>query len=250
MYATDFVRPAKHRLSVIGNFARRFASIVLAALLLAGCTVQLEPGYDARIVKEVETLTLETETFFASIVDGIPAAGYQEREKTYVALAGRAGAIKVYAEARPAPSGRLVDFFQNLIVIPASPKITAAVGGERETGAPVGDRYANATGGYMEDYIRNLQKLAKKDRDNLKTVGDLVQFEVDQAAYQVAVDAYRKAYADWVIGRGLKPVDLEPAPTPPQGKVTKNFVERRRVVLIDVLHDALVYERDILNRNR
>jgi hypothetical protein len=43
---------------------------------------------------------------------------------------------------------------------------------------------------------------------------------------------------------------LAPAPAPPQSKVSKNFVERRRVVLIDVLHDALIYERDILNRNR
>ena len=53
--------------------------ITVAALMLTSCSVQLEPSYDARIVREIETLTLETQTFFASYPDGIPVTGHTER---------------------------------------------------------------------------------------------------------------------------------------------------------------------------
>jgi hypothetical protein len=229
---------------------RKLPLAVFAAIILSSCALQLEPSYDARIVKEIETLTLDTQTFFASITNGIPAAGFSEREKAYAALAGRAAAIKIYAEARPAPSGRLVGFFQNLISVPPPPSLSAAAGGDRSSGSPSEDRYENATAGYMEDYLRNLKRLADKDKENAATVGDLSRFEAAQAGYRDALAAYQKAYSEWVSGRGLKPADIGPAPTPPLGKVSERYVGLRQIVLNDILHDALFYERDILNRKR
>ena len=75
-------------------------------------------------------------------------------------------------------------------------------------------------------------------------------FEAAQQAYQIALEEYQQAYANWVTGTGPKPDDLEGAPAPPADSVSAGFVERRRLVMDDILRDTLFYERDILNRNR
>ncbi len=229
---------------------RRVICVTSTLLILSGCTVQLEPSYDARIVKEIEILTLETQTFFAQYSDGIPATGYAEREKVYAGLAGRAAAIKIYAEGRPVPSGRVTSFFQNLITPPAPPRLSGSANADRTTGVPEGNRYENATSGYMEDYLRNLKRLVDRDRQKTTTLPNIGAFEAAQSAYQKAIQKYHEVYSDWVTNKGPKPDKLRDPPTPPANSVSKNFLERRQTVLNDVLRDTLLYERDILNRNR
>jgi tetratricopeptide (TPR) repeat protein len=231
-----------------------FFLFLLTTFALASCTVQLEPAYNEKIVEELETLTMETEALFAQITDGVPATGYEKRENTYAALATRAATIKLYAESRPAPSGKIADFFSNLFAPATPPGIgepAATAEDDRKTGSIEEDRYANATAGYMEDYLRNLKRLADRDRKNVESIlGSLGSFEAAQKAYQAALEQYTKAYADWVTGRGPKPSALQPEPVAPTGSVSANFVERRRIVMEDILRDALFYERDVLNRNR
>jgi hypothetical protein len=91
------------------------------SLFLAWCSVALEPAFNETIVSEVEVLTSETELMFESIPNGIPSIGYEFQKEKYAALAARAATIKLYAEARPAPSGRVSETLSNLfsLAIPA-----------------------------------------------------------------------------------------------------------------------------------
>ena len=141
-------------------------AIIYLFATLAACSVTLEPEYNERIVAEVESLTADTQLLFASIAHGIPATGYEERKITYIALAAKAATIKLYAEARPAPSGKVPSFFRNWFGA-ATPASVAPSSGDRDAALDTEERYANATGDFMVDYLRNLEKLAKRDRNNV-----------------------------------------------------------------------------------
>lgn len=233
------------------SLVARFISLPLLFLTIA-CTVALEPAYDEKIVAELEALVAETQSLFANIPEGIPPQGYEERKNTYESLAARAATIKLYAEARPAPSGRLSNFFGNLFS-PAPPNDVSVIGGDSDRASALSDAdpYANATSGFMSDFLRNLKSLSDKDRENVaEVVGSLDNYEAAQAAYLSELERYRESYAAWIAGRGPRPDDLRSAPSAPTGSVSSNFVARRREVIEDILRDALFYERDILNRNR
>jgi len=105
-------------------------------------------------VSEVEVLTSETELLFESIPNGIPSIGYEFRKEKYAALAARAATIKLYSEARPAPSGRVSGILSNLFSLAIPADVGTESGSNRQTGNVVGDRYGNATAGLMEDYLK------------------------------------------------------------------------------------------------
>ena len=110
------------------------------SLFLAWCSVALEPAFNETIVSEVEVLTSETELMFESIPNGIPSIGYEFRKEKYAALAARAATIKLYSEARPAPSGRVSGILSNLFSLAIPADVGTASGSNRQTGNVVGDR--------------------------------------------------------------------------------------------------------------
>lgn len=231
------------------------AVILLAGLALGACTIALEPAFHQTIVDEVETLAKESEAFFVTIEDGIPLSGFAERSKVYEALAGRAATIRLYAEARPAPAGRLPGLFNRLFAAAVPPGVAAGTGGpddDRSASlAAGGERYANATAGFMDDYLRNLKKLRDRDAAAVEAwTGDAASFEAAETAYAEALKDYVEAYQAWLSNRGPRPDGLRDRPKVPSGGVSKTQVALRVVVMRDVLRDALYYERDVLNRNR
>jgi|GEM_PF-2059486 hypothetical protein len=238
---------ASHRL--------RHVAIVLAGLALGACTIALEPAFNQAIVDEVETLAKESESFFVTIEDGIPLSGFAARSKVYEALTARAATIRLYAEARPAPEGRLPGLFNRLFAAATPPGLAAApdaADGDRGASlASAGERYANATSGFMDDYLRNLKKLRDRDAEAVAAwVGDAASFEAAEVAYAKALQDYIEKYQAWLSNRGPRPNDLGKRPQVPQGGVSRTQVALRVLVMRDVLRDALFYERDVLNRNR
>ena len=239
----------------VGTHGVRLAAALLIGLMLGACTVALEPAFNQKIVDEIETLTSEAEGFFAEIGNGIPIAGFDKRSKIYNALVARAATIKLYAEARPAPSGRLPSFFGRLFsaAVPAGISVMPPGGdGDRAVGLDSeGERYANATAGFMDDYLRNLKKL--RDRDSTaakKWQGETASFEAAEAAYASALQEYIRKYQAWLNNRGSRPENIQDRPQVPGHGVSKTQVLLRVEVMRDVLRDALFYERDVLNRNR
>ncbi|MGO1118143.1 hypothetical protein ACTL6U_05540 [Rhodovibrionaceae bacterium A322] len=224
---------------------------LLLLVVLTGCTVALEPPHDKEILAEVEALTKDTQMLFAKLGQENPATGYADRKDLYLSLEARARTIKLYANARPSPSGRVVDFFSSSASAVPAPSVAAAESSGRTTGSPEGERYGKATVGYMDDYLSNLARLSARDREEARKLGgDIESFEAEQAAYLEALETYRLAYLDWINGQGSKPAPLAAAPVAPKGGLSRNFIERRQLVLEDILLDALFYEREILNRNR
>ena len=64
------------------------------------------------------------------------------------------------------------------------------------------------------------------------------------------MQSYLEAFRNWQSGAGARP---EPPAAPPQAPalgLDPLQVSLRRIALEDILRDALIYERDILNRNR
>ncbi|MCH8166970.1 MAG: hypothetical protein IIC03_03465 [Proteobacteria bacterium] len=64
------------------------------------------------------------------------------------------------------------------------------------------------------------------------------------------METYLEAFRLWQAGAGPQP---EPPAAPPQAPILgldPIQVSLRIVALEDILRDALIYERDILNRNR
>lgn len=150
----------------------RLRPAMLAALwlvaALAACARLVEPPHDPRLVAAVEALAVDTNALFDSFAATAPEA----RAARYAMLAGDALAIATRAELRTAA-----------MAVPPAP-----------------GPYAVATAGFMADYSRALDGLARAD---------------------AAASAY-----------GL----------PPQ------VVALRRATMTDALNDALIYERDLLNR--
>jgi hypothetical protein len=229
------------------------AFLFTAVLGLGACTVALEPAHDPKIVSELETLTHETEKFFAAFREGIPITGFEERVATYNELTSRAATIKIFAEARPAPGGKVPRFLSNLFTSALPDEVRKVDTEDRtlERQANADEAYANATSGFMDDYARNVFLIATRDREGVQSAGTSAQeVAAAQAAYMTEIESYRSQYASWLSGKGGRPSPLAALPPPPAHSVSKNFVERRRVVIEDILTDALFYERDILNRNR
>ena len=222
-----------------GGLRCALALALFAIVPLAGCTVALEPAFDERIVAELEELSTGTTELFAAPPPRFPLTGYPDRVEKYAALAAKAELVRLLAESRPEPSGRVANFFRGLTA-PSEPDPD----GEE-------DRYAQATVGYMEDYRRNLDRLAERDREKFEELSEeAASFEAEERGHLQAVQSYADAYADWLRGAGPRPEPLRARPEAPEAALSENFVDRRYELLKDILRDALVYEREILDRSR
>lgn len=222
-----------------GGLPRALAVVLIAIVPLVGCTVALEPAFDERIVAELEELSTGTTELFAAPPPRFPLTGYPDRVEKYAALAAKAELVRLLAESRPEPSGRVANFFRGLTA-PSEPDPDSEE-----------DRYAQATVGYMEDYRRNLDRLAERDREKFEELSEeAASFEAEERGHLQAVQGYADAYAAWLRGAGPRPEPLRKRPEAPEAALSENFVERRQEALMSVLLDALVYERQILDRSR
>lgn len=144
-----------------GSAARIFASI-LAMALLAACAIRIEPPQDARLIAELEALALDTQTLFAGGESFSPDA-LEGREEIYARLAARAAAIRLLAEARPAPSGPISDHIR-AATQPAEDRIVEMIGRAPDGGGEGGRDLSNATAAFMTDYLGALERLRARDR--------------------------------------------------------------------------------------
>ena len=220
--------------------------VAFAALTaLAACAIGREPAYDAALAGEVTELTAETLRLFQDLAPGTEAT-YDDREPQYRALGARAETVRLMAQARGSavqPGG--------LIMHVARLGAGTALAEEVSPGAAERlAEYRDATAAYMEDYLRNLRLLEEQDRAFGNQAERLAAYEAALAGHRDAVASYLEAFKLWQAGQGPRPEQPPAAPKAPARGLAPAQVSLRITALEDILRDTLIYERDILNRNR
>jgi hypothetical protein len=219
---------------------------LLALAALTACSLGREPAYDAVLAGEVTALTAETLRLFQDLTPGTVKT-HADREPRYRELTGRAETVRLMAQARgsaAAPGGLPLRLAQVSASLSLAEEISPQ-GAERLA------EYADATPAYMEDYLRNLTALEAHDRAATGDgTGRIAAYETALAAHEAAMQAYLDAFRQWQAGTGPRPGLPAPPPQPPVLGLDPIQVALRRTALEDILRDALIYERDILNRNR
>jgi hypothetical protein len=243
--------------AIIGRWGRGL--VALAALTaLTACTLGREPAYDAAVAGEVTGLTADTLRLFQDFSPGasegasggVSGAGprvHADREPQYRALAARAETVRLMSQARGsaiATSGLLL----------RAARLGAGLSLAQEISPDGAERlaeYEDATPAYMADYLRNLALLEAHDR---AATGDrsakVAAHAAALAAHQGATEAYLDAFRLWQSGAGPQPIPPAPPPPAPVFGLDPIQVSLRMTALEDILRDVLVYERDILNRDR
>lgn len=77
--------------------------ILLWALLLSACTIQLAPGYDQALVEGLDATNTEALTLLASVEDGSPVTEFGEYADDYAQVIGQFDALRQRAENRQIP---------------------------------------------------------------------------------------------------------------------------------------------------
>ena len=221
--------------------------VALAALTaLTACTLGREPAYDAAVAGEVTELTAGTLRLFQDFAPGATGT-HADREPRYRALAARAETVRLMAQARGSavPTSGLMLRVARLGASLSLAEEIAPAGAERLA------EYQDATPAYMKDYLRNLALLEAHDR---AATGDqsakIAAYDAALASHQGAMEAYLEAFRLWQAGAGPQPAPPAAPPQAPIFGLDPTQVSLRIVALEDILRDALIYERDILNRNR
>ncbi len=221
------------------------ASLLAAPLFTASCTISREPPHDPAIAGAVLELAQETNLLFEGLA-AAPREPYEARAAQYRLLAARAATIRMLAEARGIYTAGAVaegpGLAERLIGTVELP------GGVSPEAAALVPEYRDATQAFMDDFVRNIRLLEAEDA----RAGDAgtAAFEAAMAAHRAEIEAYLAAWTAWEAGTGPRPAAVGPAPEPAAPGLSEAQVALRRAALTDILRDSLVYERDILDRNR
>lgn len=78
--------------------------LALAAVMLAGCPVQLAPDFDSAIVDGLTSANEKTLVLFAAVAGGDGQGGFEKHENTYNELIGAFDALRLQAQSRPDPT--------------------------------------------------------------------------------------------------------------------------------------------------
>ena len=231
--------------ATIARWGRDLVALI-ALTALAACAVGREPAYDAALAGEITELTGETLKLFQDLTF-VGTGSYENRAPRYRTLAAHAETVRLMAEARGSAiqPGGLMAHTARLAAGTALAKDIAPEAAERLA------EYRDATAAYMADYLRNLRLLEEHDRS---TSGDrsarLANYQGALVDHREAVEAYLEAFRAWQAGEGPQPEQPPAAPAPPAPGLDQSQVSLRLIALEDILRDTLIYERDILNRNR
>lgn len=230
--------------ATIKRWGRALAAFA-ALTALAACAMGREPAYDSALAGEVTELTAETLRLFQDLTPGSTLT-YEDREPRYRALGARAETVRLMAQARGSAiqPGGLVMHLARLGAGSALAEQVSPEAGERLA------EYRDATVGYMADYLRNLRLLEEGDRAAGNAAERHAAYQSALAEHRDAVAAYLEAFRRWQAGDGPQPEQPPAAPEPPGRGLEPAQVSLRITALEDILRDTLVYERDILNRNR
>ena len=228
----------------------RGLAVILAALALTACTFGCEPAYDAAIADEVTGLTAQTLTLFQDFVP-VPKGEHVDRAAQYRALTARAETIRLMAEARGSavPASGLALRLTRLAARFSDAERTLP--GGLEQAAERLDEYSEATPAYMRDYIRNLAALEAHDTAATGDQGaKLAKHQAAMATHERLLQDYLEAFRLWQAGAGPEPQQPGPPPQAPRLGLDPDLIALRLIALEDILRDTLIYERDILNRDR
>jgi hypothetical protein len=142
----------------------------LMIVLVAGCHAQLAPAYDSSIVDGLTRANEQTMTLFASVSSGTTVASpFTDREKTYNELIGEFDALRLQAEARPAPQ----------------PPTFGASGASTAAKAP--------TAGILTTIIDGLTQMRKRDESGPMPVDVVAIFKQDYELSIKQAFTYEKA---------------------------------------------------------
>lgn len=231
--------------ATIERWGRRLVALV-ALTALAACTLGREPAYDAKLADEVTRLTAGTLRLFQELAPGASAT-YEDRLPRYQDLGAQAETVRLMAQARGSaiqPGG----------LVTRLARVSAGTALAEEVSAEAAERlseYRDATAAYMIDYLRNLRRLEEHDRGASGNRAErLADYEAALAAHGERVETYLAAFRRWQAGDGPQPEAPPAAPEPPRLGLDPTRIERRIIALEDILRDTLIYERDILNRDR
>ena len=83
------------------RMARFLIGIWLA--LLAACTVQLAPTYDAELVTGLDEANIRALSLFAALDGGSPQTAFEQHAMEYAAVIGSLDGLRQRAETRPLP---------------------------------------------------------------------------------------------------------------------------------------------------
>jgi hypothetical protein len=85
------------------SVVRGLAAVLIALVVLAGCSLQLVPQHDPSIVDGLNTTNTKTLTLFSALANGSPKAKFADYKARYDEVIGAFDALRLKAEARPVP---------------------------------------------------------------------------------------------------------------------------------------------------
>jgi hypothetical protein len=227
-------------------------ALALAILLLAGCALPREPAQEPMIGEALAELATDTFALLGAL-EPDQSGPFAERAPRYRALLARARTVRLMAEARGGPAaqetegaGALGRAVAGLAarVLPDEAPDPGAVG-------RLMTEYRDATPAYMADYARLLRRLRERDRaTTADRLGRIEAHEAAMAEHETRVAAYLDAWRRYRAGRGPRPEPPGPPPDGPALALDADRLALARTALEDVLRDALVYERLLLDRTR
>lgn len=227
---------------------RRAVPVFLVLTLLGACGFPREPPHDPNIADALAELTIGTQVLLRELQVDSPAA-HASRAGRYASLSARAETIRLMAEARDIGGSRAGGVLQG-VSARAGQAAATAIGQSAEDGA-LRAEYSEATPAYMADYLRNLAKLEIHDRG--ATGGREAQVSRHReamAAHEQALARYLEDWRRYVAGQGPRPAEPPAPPAAPKLALNAGQLALRKAALEDILRDALVYERLLLNRQR
>lgn len=227
---------------------RRAYPALLVLSLLGACAFSREPPHDPHIADALAELAIGTQVLLRELQTDNPKS-HSGRAERYATLSARAETIRLMAEAREVGGARTGGVLRG-VAARAGQAAGAAIG-EGKGASAFRAQYSEATPAFMADYLRNLAKLEAHDRG--ATGSRDAQIARHREALATQEQALARYLADWrryVAGQGPRPAAPPTAPDAPKLALNAGQLALRKAALEDILRDALVYERLLLNRQR